>query len=272
VTKDPAYAVTWLFVPGSRPDRFAKALAAGADMVILDLEDAVAPDDKDRARTAVAELLATGVQVAVRINPSGTPWHQGDLDLVTNHPCTLIVSKAEDPAAVTAIADAANRTVVPLIESAAGVLNAHAIAQTPGVCRLALGNADLAAQMGVDPSDQAALLWTRSALVMASADANIAAPVDGVTLTVDEPSSASDAADHARRLGFRGKLCIHPSQILRVRQAFAPTDAEIRWARRIIEASGATDGGVAVVDGTMVDRPVLIRARAILAMVPSSTD
>jgi citrate lyase subunit beta/citryl-CoA lyase len=270
VTVDPSRATTWLFVPGSRPDRFEKALSSGADLVILDLEDAVAPDEKDAARAVIAEFLAAGATAAVRINPPGTSWHTADLEMVAAWSCTVMVPKAEDAETMTSIATRTGSAVVPLIESAAGVLNAPSIAAADGVCRLALGNADLAAQLGVDPSDQTALLWTRSALVAASARANIPAPIDGVTLTVTDPSSAAADAAHARRLGFRGKLCIHPAQVLPVKKTFAPTAAEIDWAKRVV-AAGAGEG-VATVDGSMVDRPVLLRARSILADTATSDD
>lgn len=274
MTIDPAVAVTWLFVPGSRPDRFAKAFAARPDIVILDLEDAVAPNGKDNARAAVADVLAFGGRsdTAVRINPAGTIWHARDLDLMSRYPGTLMIPKAEDPAAIAAIVNATNATLIPLIETAAGVLNADSIAQVPGVCRLAFGNADLAAQIGIDASDQTALLWARSALVMASANADIAAPIDGVTLAIREPQAANDDARHSRRLGFGGKLCIHPTQILPVRHAFAPTEAEISWACRVVQSAEAEDGGVRVIDGVMVDRPVLMRAQSILATLRSNSD
>ncbi|GAB7007875.1 CoA ester lyase [Nocardioides sp. AN3] len=264
MTADPTVATTWLFVPASRPDRFDKALANGADVVIIDLEDAVAPADKAAARAAAATYLATGAQVAVRINPPGTPWHDRDLDLVATHRPTVILPKAEEAAAVAAISERARAAMIPLIESALGTLNAPAIARTSGVCRLALGNVDLAAQLGVNPADRTALQWSRSMLVTASVAAGIAAPIDGVTLDVTDSDAAADDARHGHRLGFGAKLCIHPAQVAAVRTAFAPSEADVAWAQRIIEAAGAIDG-VAVVDGAMVDRPVVLRAQSILA-------
>jgi citrate lyase subunit beta/citryl-CoA lyase len=260
-----ATAVTWLFVPASRPDRFAKAAAAGAGVVIADLEDAVATADKDAARAAVAAELASGTPLAVRINGVGTPWHDADLALVAEHRCPVVLPKAESAADVAAVvAAAASHLVIPLVESATGILRAAELARVDGVCRLAFGNADLAAQLGVDPTDRTALLTARSTLVLASVSAGIAPPIDGVTLELREQAIAREDAEHGRSLGFGGKLCIHPSQVTAVEDAFAPTDEEIAWARRVVAAVGS-GAGVGVVDGTMVDRPVILRAESVLS-------
>lgn len=265
MTANPSYAATWLFVPGSRPDRFVKAQGAGADIVIFDLEDAVIPSDKDSARASIDEhLTAAAIGTAVRINPPGTPWHEADLDLVASIQCPVILPKAEDPLAIASIARRTGTPVIPLIETAAGVMNCAAIAATEGVPRLTLGNADLSTQLGTDPSDRTALLWTRSTLVTVSASAGIAAPIDGVTLSVNEPDLAASDAEHARSLGFGGKLCIHPSQVQPVAAAFSPSANDVAWAKRVVEAAVIGDS-VTVVDGNMIDRPVVLRAQSIIA-------
>ncbi|WP_030608554.1 HpcH/HpaI aldolase/citrate lyase family protein [Streptomyces sclerotialus] len=261
-TRTLAAARSLLFVPGHRSDRYAKAAAAGADGVVVDLEDAVAPDAKDAARDAVAEWLAGGARAVVRINAPGTEWYAADLAMAAAHGAPVMLPKAEDPAALeSAAARTGGGPLLALVETAAGVENAAALCRVPGVVRAAFGSIDLAAQLGVDPDDRPALAYARSRLVCASAAAGLAPPLDGVTtgLAADGPP-ASDVA-YARRLGFGGKLCIHPRQLGAVHEGFTPSAAEREWAHRVL----AAEGPVAVVDGRMVDRPVLERARRILA-------
>lgn len=248
-----------LFVPADRPDRFAKAAASGADAVILDLEDAVAAGAKSAARAALATNF-TDLPVIVRINAQGSPWHHADLAAVAALPfAAVILPKAEDAATCRAVAHAAGHPVIALVETARGLANARAIAAS-GVVRLAFGSVDFCADLGCDHLREV-LLPARSELVLASRLAGIAAPLDGVTVQLDDLSISHDDAAHARALGMTGKLCIHPKQVAEVKRAFAPTDAQIDWAHRVL-ASG--DGAVSV-DGAMVDEPVRIRARAILA-------
>lgn len=245
-----------LFVPATRPDRFAKAAASGADAVILDLEDAVAAADKDTARAALTADL--GLPVLLRINAAGTEWHKADLAAAARLPlAAVILPKAEEAATVAAVAEATGHPVIALIETARGLAAARSIA---GAARqLAFGSVDFCADLGC-AHDRAMLLPARFELVLASRLAGIAPPIDGVTLRIEGPEPGSDAA-HARALGMGGKLCIHPAQVAPVLAAFATTAAEIDWATRVL-ASG--DGAVAV-DGEMVDEPVRARARAILS-------
>lgn len=257
-----AIARTLLFVPGDRPDRFDKAVASGADGVILDLEDAVAPPDKDRARSHVAHWLADGAQAVVRINGLGTPWFTGDLAALRGSSCTVMLPKASVAGVAAVVDDLGEQTrVLALVETAAGIAQASSICAVPQVIRLAFGSIDFSTEVGVDADDREALLHARSALVLASIAAGIAPPLDGVTtdLTSGEPAG-SDAA-YASRLGFAGKLCIHPVQITPVTSAFQPSEAQRRWARSVLEGAA---GGAATVDGRMVDAPVLERARRLL--------
>ena len=269
-------ARTLLFVPGDRPDRFAKAAAAGADLVVVDLEDAVAAEAKETAREAVASWLADGHVAAVRINAAGTPWHAADLAAVAGRAAAVVLPKAEPGAALTAVGRAA--PTIALLETAAGILDARPVATTPGVCRLAVGTFDLAAELGIDPLDREALLASRSALVLASAAAGLAGPVDGVRARLDDEPGLREETAAARRLGFTGKLCIHPRQVATVHDVLRPTDEEVAWARRILDSviEGAIEGGGAVkVDGAMVDKPVLDRARRILGDIidgPAAAD
>ncbi|MEV0063358.1 CoA ester lyase [Nocardia sp. NPDC050718] len=284
-------AATLLFVPADRPERFAKATAANPGLVVLDLEDAVAPEAKDAARDNAVAWIAAGNECAVRINAAGTRWHDDDLAALAPLHCAVMLPKAEIgvlPAVIaTLTAGRADRgsahpasplgeidtpaPLIALIETAAGVVHAAAVAATAGVDRLAIGTFDLAAEIGVDPADRDALAGTRHTVVLASAAAGLPGPIDGVTGVVDDADLVHDDAGYGRRLGFAGKLCIHPRQLEPVTTAFRPTAHEQAWARKILEATTETSG-VAVVDGTMVDKPVVDRARRILAQLDTTTD
>ncbi|MFF1834787.1 HpcH/HpaI aldolase/citrate lyase family protein [Streptomyces sp. NPDC058231] len=254
-----AAARAFLFVPGHRPDRFDKAAAAHADTVIIDLEDAVAAADKDAARRSAGDWLAGGGRAMIRINAPGTPWYTEDVDLVTSYGCPVVIPKAEDPVLIGRVG--AVCAVVPLVETALGVERALEVCRAPGVVRAAFGSVDLATELGVDHDDTLALAYARTRLVVACAAARIAPPVDGVTTALDDAGALDQDIRHARRLGFGGKLCVHPRQISRVQDGFAPTADQLRWARAVLAAGEA----VSAVDGVMVDRPVRERARRLLA-------
>ncbi len=258
-------ARTLLFVPGDRPQRFAKAAAAGADGILLDLEDAVAAPDKAAARDHVRQWLDSGADGAVRINAAATPWHEEDLALVAQHGCPVMVPKAA-PETLSQIVSALPRgtPVLPLIETAAGIHRAAEICAVGGVTRPAFGSVDLAAQLGVAHDDQLALATARSLLVLGAAAAGVAAPIDGVCTAIADENVLVDELRHARRLGMSGKLCIHPRQIDPIHRAVAPTEDDLDWARRVVEAAG-NSGSAVEVDGQMVDKPVLDRARTLLA-------
>ncbi|MCG8915666.1 CoA ester lyase [Actinokineospora sp. PR83] len=255
---DIATARTLLFVPGTRPERFAKAAASGADAVVLDLEDAVAAEDKAAARADVVAWLERGNAAVVRVNAAGTPWHDDDVRAVAGPASAVMVAKAERPDDLAAI----GAPVLPLIETATGVLDARALCAVPGVVRVALGHIDLAAELGVAPDSREALLLSRSVLVVASAASGRAGPVDGVTTAFGDHDALRSDLAHALGLGFTGKLCIHPGQIAPAHAAMAPGADEVEWARGVL-AAGAS-GSVAVYNGQMVDRPVLLRANGIL--------
>ncbi|MDX3387986.1 CoA ester lyase [Streptomyces niveiscabiei] len=263
-----AAARTLLFVPGHRPDRFDKAAASGTDLVVIDLEDAVAADDKDRARDNADTWLGLGNTAVVRVNPPGTPWFEADLARAADHGCPILIPKAEDPYVLAEIvARTAGRCpMIPLAETALGIERAHSVCAVPGVVRAAFGNVDLATQLGVAHDDHVALTHARSRLVLASAATGVHAPLDGVTTAVRDPAALGADVAHARRLGFTGKLCIHPAQVGPVADGFAPTAGELRWARSVLDAGDS----VTTVDGQMVDRPVLERARGVLARAGES--
>jgi citrate lyase subunit beta/citryl-CoA lyase len=263
-----ATARTWLFVPGDRPERFDKAAASGTDVIVLDLEDAVGADHKDAARAHVAAWLPSApAPAAVRINAVGTPWHEADLAALRHGPVTVMLPKAEDPDTVAAVVAAlpTDSVVVALLETSAGVLNAPTIAKVPGVRRLALGTFDLAAELGVDPDHRPGMAGPRSALVLASAAASLPGPVDGVTGDVRDHDRLVADVEASSAIGFAGKLCIHPGQVAPAAAALAPSADDIAWATRILAAVAEADHGVVVVDGRMVDAPVISRAQRIAA-------
>lgn len=255
-----AHATTLLFVPGDRPDRFDRALAAGADVVLCDLEDAVAADAKDAARAHVADAAARGARVAVRVNAVGTAWHDADVSMAVEHGLPLVLPKA-DRAAVAALGEVTVE-VLALVESARGLLDAAAVAALPQVTRLALGHLDLATDLGVAPDVDEVLDHARTTLVVASAAAGIVGPVDGVTPQLRDTGRLVADLARAERVGMRGKLCIHPGQVTTAADRFAPSPQELAWASTVVDAE---HGGVAVVDGQMVDAPVLARAHQVLA-------
>jgi citrate lyase subunit beta/citryl-CoA lyase len=257
---------SYLFVPADRPDRFAKALATGADQVIIDLEDAIAAEAKERVRPALAAWLqAAPVPVALRINAIETAWFAGDLALCAlPGVAAVMLPKAEGRRELVAVSQAApGRALLPMIETAVGVSRLHDIAATPGVERLAFGALDLQLDLGID-GDGDELLMFRSQLVLASRLARLAAPVDGVCTALDDSALVEHDAERARRLGFGAKLCIHPRQVGIVNRIFTPGPAQVAWARRVVEAAGRSHGAAVAVDGRMVDLPVILRAQAVL--------
>ena len=262
--------ITYLFVPGNRPDRFDKALAAGADAVIVDLEDAVAPGDKPAARSAVDDWYrgkADGeVQILVRINDALSSWFQGDLDMVRAAGIrAVMLPKAEQAAQIDSVAKVMPQggAVVPIIESARGLANVEEIAAAAGVQRLAFGNLDFGVDLDLS-GDERGLNYPSARVALASRLAGIATPIGGVTAELgDEGKLLADLA-FWRAFGFGAKLCIHPKQVAAIHQALRPTEQEIDWARRVIAAANANPSGAVQVDGKMVDRPVLLKAQGIL--------
>jgi len=260
-----------LFVPGHQPARFDKACQSGADAVVLDLEDAVPPDRKDEARAEIAQWLVArghegGPIVGVRVNAADTPWHSADLAMCARAGvAALMLPKAEDAAALQAIAMALPSAALwPLIETARGIDQLDAIAAAPRVQRLVFGSIDFQADLGIE-GEGVELLFFRSRIVLASRLAGLQPPVDGVSISIDDPAGIEADTRQARRLGFGAKLCIHPKQVASVNRGFSPTPAQVEWARRVIDADAASRGAPVAVDGKMVDRPVVLKAQALLA-------
>jgi len=258
---------SYLFVPGNRPDRFLKAYQTGADRVILDLEDAVPPSEKAAARNSVASWVSPDHPVLLRINGAATEWFREDLRLCAMPGVSgLLLPKTQDPDQIRAVRAGIPDPLrlFPMIETAQGFWNAVSIAKAPGVDRLLFGTIDFRADAGI-PDEE--LLFFRSQLVLVSRIAGIQPPVDGVSIRIDDIRQLRADAQRARTLGFGGKLCIHPSQVPIVNESFLPSEEEVAWARRIVEAAGFSEGRALAVEGEMVDKPVLARARAILALV-----
>ncbi|GAA2354421.1 aldolase/citrate lyase family protein [Streptomyces violaceusniger] len=263
---------TMLFVPGDRPDRFSKAASSGADAVLIDLEDAVPADNKAAARAAAIRWLARHRSV-VRINAPGSPWHAEDLAALAEAPALLrgvVLPKCSTAEQVASVIDHLpyGVSLLPLIESAIGLREAGAIAGLPRVGRLLFGSVDYALDTGITPSppEEPELLWARSSLVNASQAAGLPSPLDGVHTRLEDKEGLATSSRRSRALGFGGRLCVHPLQVATVHRAWQPTDQEIRWARGVIQASSAGNGGATRVDGQMVDRPVLQRARRLLSL------
>jgi citrate lyase subunit beta/citryl-CoA lyase len=269
---------TLLFVPADRPDRIAKALGSGADAVIVDLEDAVLAGRKDAARAALADVLgarpgdAAEPVVLVRVNALDTEHAEADLETVRQQTAVdgVVVPKAEAAGLERIGGDAL--ALVALVETAAGVLDARDIARVPAVAALMLGTIDLGAELAIDVTpDGPELVLARSQLVLAAAAAGLRSPIDGVWPDVGDSEGLRREAEMARRLGFGAKACIHPRQLDVVRATFAASEDRLAWAARVVAAFEAAerDGqGATSVDGQMVDRPVLERARQLLARAP----
>lgn len=266
-----ASARSVLFVPGTRPDRFGKVLSSGADAVVLDLEDAVAPEHKSDARQHVVDwLTAHPASAAVRVNGPASPEHAADVQALTAcSPLAAVLPKAELVEDLRALSERLPDTpLLPLVETAAGLLAAAAVAGAPGVVRLAFGSVDL--QLDLDLADEdvqssgTPFMTARFWLATASKAAGLAAPLDGVVTAIEDDERLRVESVRARRLGFTGKLCIHPRQISILNQTFSPTAEEIEQSRRVVAAADVSPDGVFVLDGRMVDRPVVDRARVLL--------
>ncbi len=273
MTHPLSFAQAFLFVPANRPDRFAKSLATRAHAVIVDLEDAVPLSDKDAARESIRRELTPWLQqcperIVVRVNACGTPYLDDDLRLANELGIRhLMLPKAESHAQLTSVVNALpfSPVLIPMIESAQGVDQVKAIASHPNTLRLSLGNIDLQFSLGLQCGpDELELLPVRHQMVLASRLHELAAPIDGVTVQIESDTQLQADILRAKRLGFQGKLCIHPKQVDAVIQGFQPTAQEIEHAQAVVAADQAANGGVVQLNGKMVDRPVVMLAKFVL--------
>jgi citrate lyase subunit beta / citryl-CoA lyase len=277
--RDPRGWQTILFVPADRPDMLAKAQGRGADALLVDLEDAIAPDGKAAARRTLAERVRDGAlagpsAICVRVNAVGEGAEADLAALAGARIDAIVLPKAAEPAAVeqvragidALIADGKAAALIPQVESVRGVLCAERLAATPGVTALAFGGEDLCVDLGVARSEGSLELLVPRALVALHARAHDLPAIDTVYTAIGDEAGLVREATTARQLGFSGKLLIHPAQIEPVRRVFAPSDDELAWARRVLApAAGESGRGVRVVDGKMVDAPVIAQAERILA-------
>lgn len=268
------FCSNFLFVPGTRPERFAKALDSGAGGVIIDLEDAVAAEDKDMARNAIRTAWPSFTaeqkkRLVIRSNSPGSKFYSADLILAQElDVACLLIPKSESVDEMNGAALVLpNTALIPMIETAIGLDHLREIANSNQVIRLALGNLDLQADLGMVCDPQETELQTaRYQIVLASRVAQIAPPIDGVTPSTDDVVRIQDDAERAKRMGFGGKLCIHPKQVGIVKAAFMPSEEEVAWAKRVIDADKASKGGAVKLDGRMIDRPVVLLAQRTIAV------
>lgn len=275
-----------LFTPGTQPERVAKALAAAeSDTLVVDWEDAVAPPDKANAREATraawASLPRTRTERVIRANGTQTSWWRDDLEAaVPLAPDAIMLPKAERAADVARFADALGAIeraaglppdgirIIAIVESARGALDALAIAEaTPRLAALVFGAEDYQADVGGRRRrDNLDVLWARSQVAAAAGAVRVAA-IDQVFTDFNDPEGLRAEASFARELGYRGKMVIHPKQVLVVNEAFTPTAAEIGHARRVLDAAERAEKegrGAFALDGKMVDRPLVEQARLVL--------
>lgn len=258
-----------LYFPGDDERKLRRALGSGADVVVADLEDGVAPSSRRRARSLIAQAFSSprgSPALAVRINQLGSLDAEADAALIEELPLEAVVVPKADPRTLQGVPLGA--PVIAIIETAVAVRAAYEIASLPQVVALHLGAVDLAHELRLHRLPGGGeLAAIRSGLVVDSAAAKVAPPIDSVHLEVDGDAGLETEAWHARALGFGGKACIHPRQVEVVNRVFTPDKAELSWARRVVAAYEAAlnEGcGAIAVEGVMVDQPVAARCRDLL--------
>lgn len=266
-----ASARSLLFAPGNDERKLERALAAGSDAVVADLEDAVPPGEKEQAREVTSRVLAgrpAETLASVRVNGAGSPFWEDDLRAVDALEIDALVLPKATPEAVAALGPD-GPPVVAIVETARGLKAAYETAFAPRVAALVLGAVDLGLELGLEPrADGQEVLYARSQLVVDSAAAGIRSPFDLVHTDTRDAEGLEAECRLARSLGFRGKACIHPAQVEVVDRVFSPTAEEVARAERVVEAyeRAAEEGrGAVALDGEMIDLPVVERARTILA-------
>lgn len=276
LSSNTSHAISYLFVPGNRPERFSKAVEAGPDAIILDLEDAVHPDSKAAARAAIWAWQESTPQVSceryIRLNSVSSTLFRQDLtwlgDMRYPERCNgIFLPKAECPETLTQVIERLlerqpQLKIVAIIETAKGLQQVEAIASIPGLARLAFGSLDFSLDIDCSQTPEA-FLFARNRIVLASRTADLPAPIDGVTPAISDQAVVSKDSQYARSLGFGAKLCIHPSQLTSVQRAFLPDSRQLAWADRVMRAVASGSHAVQV-DGEMVDLPLIERAQRLL--------
>ncbi len=262
-----------LFSPGDRPDLLEKAPETGADVVVFDLEDGVAPDRKDQARETVADAVTDTEtdELCVRVNPLGAGG-RADLEALEQPPDSVMLPKVDGPGDVRALDDALaehglDLPVFALLETPGGVLDAPAVAAVDATDAVLLGAEDLSAAAGISRSTEGTeILYARERVVLAAARAGIDA-IDTLCTDFEDTEGLAEDARLARQLGFAGKMTIHPAQVPVVNSAFTPDSDQVDWAERVLAArdeAQAEGRGVFTVDGEMIDAPLVTQAETIL--------
>jgi citrate lyase subunit beta / citryl-CoA lyase len=270
------HPVTYLFVPGTEDRKIEKAMQSAADAVILDLEDSIADDMKEGAREHLAAYLrsnepsSTRPQVWVRVNSTDSIFSADVKAIPWNKVHGVVLPKAERRERITALVDAGANRVLPIIESAAGFSALGKLVEGGNVERFAIGTWDLALDLGivaVRPDDSELIWQLRGEIVLASRQLDLPPPVDGVYAQFDDDAGLQNLSERAHRIGFTAKLLIHPRQIAVVNSILRPDERVLDYARAVIhiyEDAVRTGRGAIQLNGEMVDRPVVERARAIL--------
>lgn len=271
-----------LFTPADRPDMMRSATDSDADALIFDLEDAVAPDAKDAARKTVREVVSASDFVSpgelfVRINPvdRGAGADLDGLAPIGDHIDGVMLPKVDSADDVETVGKmlaehGMAKRVIPLIESAAGVLAAADIARAKPTVAVAFGAEDLSADIGASRTDEGMeVLHARETVVLAAAAATVEA-IDTVYTDFEDDEGLETDTRFAAQLGFDGKLAIHPVQVEPINRAFSPDPADVEWAKRVVEANESTDDAVFRVDGEMIDAPLLAQAERILSRAESA--
>ena len=281
------HALAWLYVPATRPDRFAKA-AAAADGVVIDLEDAVHPAERAEARARLAEVIGDGfgTPTVIRVNSPSSTDFAADIAAVT----PLVHSGAVSAVRVAKVDSAADaeraaattahwgleRRLICQLETARAIRDAHAIAAVPGVHSLMLGEADLRADLGLPrgTANGAGLTLARQTVVLAARAAGLPSPLASAYVNISDLEGLAADSRGQRALGFLGRSCIHPAQVATVREAFQPSPDDVEWARSVIASAGSMDAagsGVATLaDGSFIDAPVVRQAETIFALAERS--
>ncbi len=272
-----------LFVPGSKPERFVKALDAGADIVCIDLEDAVLPTQKDSARAEVVQFLADQkaqhpdnfAKICVRINAVDTEYGAADLkSLAAVAPAYIMIAMCADASQVQQAVKEVNSSstqFIALIESLNGLGNAKNIAHaSPRLTALMFGGGDMSAELRCEFSYEP-LLHARHQMVQAAASNGLGL-IDVPYIDMQNEAGLSEETLKIKALGFTGKAAIHPKQIAQIHQAFMPTEAQIEYAQAVVDATKGADSGVVTVHGRMVDRPIILAAQRTLALANLNTN
>jgi citrate lyase subunit beta/citryl-CoA lyase len=272
----PPLAISYLFVPGNRPERFAKAVDAGPDAIILDLEDAVHPQSKPAARAAIQAWQESTPKVSceryIRLNSVSSTQFDQDLAWLGNlcfaERCDgIFLPKAECPEVLAPVVKRLlewqpRLKTIAIIETAKGLQQVESIAAIPDLARLAFGSLDFSLDIDCCQTPEA-FLFARNRIVLASRTAGLPAPIDGVTPAISDLAIVSKDSHYARSLGFGAKLCIHPAQLALVQRAFLPDSRQLAWADRVMKAVAAGSHAVQV-DGEMVDLPLIEHAQRLL--------